>query len=146
MYIVASDKAEEELLGVKDTSSVSRQAAATFPHWGRLVLSDCHVCGGRAITASGGLFDEPIGSAYEMPQGGYRKPPARLVVMTLLVRFVIFFQEFKATRVLFGSRGVKSFALDYYWNVKLKRLCKHCLNGCLALAERSSVGVFHAVS
>ncbi len=37
---------------------------------------------GRAITASGGLFDEPIGSACGMPQGGYRKPPARLVVMT----------------------------------------------------------------
>ena len=36
----------------------------------------------RAITASGGLFDEPIGSACGMPQGGYRKPPARLVVMT----------------------------------------------------------------
>ena len=38
---------------------------------------------GRAITASGGFFDEPIGSACGMPQGGYRKPPARLVVMTL---------------------------------------------------------------
>ena len=38
---------------------------------------------GRAITASGGLFDEPIGSACGMPQGGYRKPPARLVVMTV---------------------------------------------------------------
>ena len=38
---------------------------------------------GRAITASGGFFDEPIGSACGMPQGGYRKPPARLVVMTV---------------------------------------------------------------
>ena len=36
-----------------------------------------------AITASGGFFDEPIGSACGMPQGGYRKPPARLVVMTI---------------------------------------------------------------
>jgi hypothetical protein len=26
---------DEELSCVKDTSSVSRQAAATFPHWGR---------------------------------------------------------------------------------------------------------------
>ena len=38
---------------------------------------------GRAITARGGFFDEPIGSACEVPQGGYRKPPARPVVMTI---------------------------------------------------------------
>ena len=72
---------DEELPCVKDTSSVSL-TAATFPHWGRLRLSDCHVCGGRATIASGGFFDEPIGSACEVPQGGYRKPPARPVVMT----------------------------------------------------------------
>ena len=58
-------------------------AAATFPHWGRQKFSDCHICGGRAITASGGFFDEPIGSACGMPQGGRCKPPARPVVMTL---------------------------------------------------------------
>ena len=29
------------------------------------------VAGGGAITASGGLFDEPIGSACGMPQGGF---------------------------------------------------------------------------
>ena len=44
---------------------------------------NCHICGGRATTASGGFFDEPIGSACGMPQGGKCKPPARLVVMTL---------------------------------------------------------------
>ena len=73
---------DEEFLRVIDTSSVSRQAAATFPHWGRQIVRACHICGGRARPASGGLFDEPIGSACGMPQGGYRKPPARLVVMT----------------------------------------------------------------
>ena len=46
---------------------------------------DCHICGGRATTASGGFFDEPIGSACGMPQGGKCKPPARLVVMTYTV-------------------------------------------------------------
>ena len=39
-------------------------------------LYDCHICGVRATTASGGLFDEPIGSACGMPQGGLCKPPA----------------------------------------------------------------------
>ena len=38
---------------------------------------------GRAIIASGGFLNEPIGSACGMPQGGYRKPPERLVVMTV---------------------------------------------------------------
>ena len=48
----------------------------------REAKDSCHVCGGGATTASGVFFDEPIGSACGMPQGGYRKPPARLVVMT----------------------------------------------------------------
>ena len=60
---------DEELPCVKDTSSVSL-TAATFPHWGRQISSDCHICGGRATAASGGFFDEPIGSACGMPQGG----------------------------------------------------------------------------
>ena len=38
---------------------------------------------GRAIIASGRFFDEPIGSACGMPQGGRCKPPARPVVMTV---------------------------------------------------------------
>ena len=46
---------------------------------------------GRAITARGGFFDEPIGSACEVPQGGYRKPPARPVVMTFKIIFEIIF-------------------------------------------------------
>ncbi|MBQ7315341.1 MAG: hypothetical protein IJW83_04995, partial [Clostridia bacterium] len=48
---------------------------------------------GRAITASGGFFDEPIGSACGMPQGGYRKPPARLVVMTIQKATLALFWE-----------------------------------------------------
>ena len=39
---------------------------------------------GRAIAASGGFFDEPIGSACGMPHGGLCKPPAQPVVMTLV--------------------------------------------------------------
>ena len=79
---------DEELDCAKDTSSVSLRLPPSLPqamlkpNWGRLRLSDCHVCGGRATIASGGFFDEPIGSACEMPQGGLCKPPARLVVMT----------------------------------------------------------------
>ena len=46
---------------------------------------------GRAITASGGFFDEPIGSACGMPQGGYCKPPARLVVITTVLSRNFFF-------------------------------------------------------
>ena len=65
--IAEHEVVDEELICDKDTSSVSRQAAATFPHWGRQFSSDCHICGGRATTASGGFFDEPIGSACEMP-------------------------------------------------------------------------------
>ena len=42
---------------------------------------------GRAIIASGRFFDEPIGSACGMPQGGRCKPPARPVVMTILFRY-----------------------------------------------------------
>ena len=48
----------------------STVACDMLPYWGRLGLSDCHICGGRAMTASGGFFDEPIGSACGMPQGG----------------------------------------------------------------------------
>ena len=58
---------------------------------GRLKYS-CHICGGGATTASGGFFDEPIGSACGMPQGSYRKPPARLVVMT--VCFLPFWERY----------------------------------------------------
>ena len=50
--------------------------------WRRLAINR-RICGSGATTAMA-FFDEPIGSACEMPQGGYRKPPARLVVMTLL--------------------------------------------------------------
>ena len=32
-------------------------------------LYDCHIRGGGATTASGGLFDEPIDSACGKPQG-----------------------------------------------------------------------------
>ncbi len=61
--------------------SSSTTAVVPLPRWGRLTISR-HICGGGATIANDGLFDEPIGSACERPQGGYRKPPARLVVMT----------------------------------------------------------------
>jgi len=54
-----------------------------LPPLGKAFFSACHICGGGASTASGGFFDEPIGSACEMPQGGLCKPPDRLVVMTV---------------------------------------------------------------
>ena len=68
----------------------SRQAVPPPFTQGRLKNS-CHICGGGANTASGGFFDEPIGSACDMPQGGYCKPPARLVVMTQKLIFVNLF-------------------------------------------------------
>ena len=86
----AKQKTDEELLCVQDTSSVSRctslrsVSAATFSHWRRLWVNVCYICDGRASAASGEFFDERICSACEMPQGAYRKPPARLVVMTYL--------------------------------------------------------------
>ena len=62
----------------------SCQFACKFsPIYTREAEDSSHICGGRAIAASGGYFDEPIGSACGMPQGGYRKPPERLVVMTV---------------------------------------------------------------
>ena len=77
---------DEELVCVKNTSSVSRitslcSVGCHLPLLGK-AKDSCHICGGRAITASGEFFDEPIGSAGGIPQGGYHKPPARLVVMT----------------------------------------------------------------
>ena len=57
---------------------------------GRLKDS-CHICGGGATSASGGSFDEPIGSACEMPQGSLCKPPARLVVMTAKYEHFLFY-------------------------------------------------------
>ena len=65
----------------------SRQAVPPPFTQGRLKNS-CHICGSGATSASGGSFDEPIGSACEMPQGGLCKPPARLVVMTCNLFFV----------------------------------------------------------
>ena len=58
---------DKELACVKDTSSVSLRQPSS-PR-GRQFLSDCRICGGGAITASGRSFDEPIGSACEMPRG-----------------------------------------------------------------------------
>ena len=49
----------------------------------REAKSCCHICGGRATTARGELFDEHLCSACEMPRGGLCKPPARPVVMTI---------------------------------------------------------------
>ena len=69
---------DKELACVKDSSSVSLRQPPS-PR-GRQFLSDCRICGSGAITASGGSFDEPIVLACEIPRG-YRKPPARLVVM-----------------------------------------------------------------
>jgi hypothetical protein len=37
--LFAKQMVDEELVCTKNTSSVSRRAAATFPHWGRLFLS-----------------------------------------------------------------------------------------------------------
>ena len=68
---------------IKKTIPPSRQAVPPPFTQGRLKDS-CHICGSGATSASGGSFDEPIGSACEMPQGGLCKPPARLVVMTLI--------------------------------------------------------------
>ena len=44
------------------------------------------VNGAREICAIGRPFDEPIGSARNMPQGGLCKPPARPVVMIWCAR------------------------------------------------------------
>ena len=41
-----------------------------FPSGGRQNVSGYRICGGRAMTASGGQFDKPIGLACKMPQGG----------------------------------------------------------------------------
>ena len=67
---------------LEKTIPPSRQAVPPPFTQGRLKRDRCHICGSGATSASGGLFDEPIGSACEMPRGGCCKPPERPVVMT----------------------------------------------------------------
>ena len=68
---------------MKNNALLIRHAFARhLLRWRRLTINR-RICGSGVATAMA-FFDEPIGSAGEMPQGGYRKPPARLVVMTHL--------------------------------------------------------------
>jgi len=75
---------------------------------------------GRAITASGGFFDEPIGSAGGMPQGGYRKPPARLVVMTISPEIQknnrnLFYAPTLTVRLMPGHKTIPAFLTARVW-------------------------------
>ena len=66
---------------MKNNALLIRHAFARhLLRWRRLTINR-RICGSGVATAMA-FFDEPIGSAHGMPPRGYRKPPARPVVMT----------------------------------------------------------------
>ena len=80
---------DEELDCVKDTSSVivfDDFATSSPTGEGILKVIATSVAVGQLPQVADFSTSEPIGSACGMPQGGYRKPPARLVVMTISPR------------------------------------------------------------
>ena len=74
---------DEELLWIYDTSSVSRQAAATFPHWGRLPImpalqeNAAKFFRGTTIDLVGAIIDRPCSCRQDFFVAGDQTPRKR---------------------------------------------------------------------